>query len=238
MFADMGSRGSRGSAMRPVSDRAQPPPALVTAPPAPSRPPRWFDGLSATATGCAARLALLMRFLRPRRTSAAPPPCVPADLPSGAEHPDGDASLDRGVRDIRRTDPGFDPSRFAGYAAMMFRETQSACMARDVGSVRERVTREMYDELQARCERLRSTGLANHVGQIDITTEITEAWQESGRDYVTTYVGGSILDYTIDDVSNGLLAGSKTTPRRVEEFWTFTRQAGLNFWMLSAIQTS
>jgi predicted lipid-binding transport protein (Tim44 family) len=31
--------------------------------------------------------------------------------------------------------------------------------------------------------------------------------------------------------------GSKTVPRAVEEFWTFTRPAGLNFWMLSAIQT-
>jgi len=32
--------------------------------------------------------------------------------------------------------------------------------------------------------------------------------------------------------------GSRAVPRAVNEFWTFTRPAGLNFWMLSAIQTA
>jgi predicted lipid-binding transport protein (Tim44 family) len=31
--------------------------------------------------------------------------------------------------------------------------------------------------------------------------------------------------------------GSRTIVKAVEEFWTFTRPAGLNPWMLSAIQT-
>jgi predicted lipid-binding transport protein (Tim44 family) len=269
MFDDMGSRGSHGSAVRPVSDRTQPSPAPVTAPPAPPRPKRWIDGWRPTAVGfvaggllggllcgfghgligmnlvLAGGFALLM-FLRLRRAVAAPPR-VPADPPSGvgtpsggaaAAHPRDESSFARGLRDIQQTDPGFDPSRFAGYAAMMFRDTQSAWTARDVGPLHERVTPEMYDQLQARSERLRSTGRTNRVEQTEITTAITEAWQESGRDYVTAYVSGSILDYTIDEASHGLVAGSRTTPRPVEEFWTFTRPAGLNFWMLSAIQTS
>jgi predicted lipid-binding transport protein (Tim44 family) len=55
---------------------------------------------------------------------------------------------------------------------------------------------------------------------------------------VTAYITGSMVDYTVDDVSDGLVDGSRTIPREVEEFWTFTRPAGLNFWMLSATQTS
>jgi predicted lipid-binding transport protein (Tim44 family) len=96
----------------------------------------------------------------------------------------------------------------------------------------------MYGELQAQCDRLRSNRRANRVEEIEIRTVITEAWQESGRDYVTAYIAGSMVDYTVDDVSDGLLDGSRTIARNVEEFWTFTRPAGLNFWMLSAIQTS
>ena len=42
----------------------------------------------------------------------------------------------------------------------------------------------------------------------------------------------------VDEVSNRLVDGSKVVPRGVEEFWTFTRPAGLNFWMLSAIQAT
>lgn len=153
------------------------------------------------------------------------------------DQPSGDSSLDRGLRDIRQTDPGFDPSRFVGYAAMMFRDAQRAWMAREIGGLRDRVTPEMYGEMQAQCDRLRSAGRVNRVAEIEITATITEAWQESGRDYVTADIGGSIVDYTVDEVGDRLVDGSRTIPRDVEEFWTFTRPAGLNFWMLSAIQT-
>lgn len=162
---------------------------------------------------------------------------TPSDRATTADHSTGDSSFDRGVRDIRRTDPGFEPTRFAGYAAMLFRDAQGAWMTRDISSLRARVTPELYDELQAQCDRLRGTGQANRVERIEITAEITEAWQESGRDYVTASIRGSIVDYTVDAVNDSLVNGSRTIPRDIEEFWTFTRPAGLNFWMLSAIQT-
>jgi predicted lipid-binding transport protein (Tim44 family) len=161
---------------------------------------------------------VLLTLLRRRRVATAPPLDAPADVPGEMEVPSGDSSLDRGVRDIRETDPGFEPTRFAGYAAMMFRDTQSAWRSRDVGPLRDRVTSEMYGRLRTRCDGLRSTGQTRRVEEIDIVAKITEAWQERRRDYVTAYITGSL------------------GPRPVEEFWTFTRPAGLNFWMLSAIQ--
>jgi predicted lipid-binding transport protein (Tim44 family) len=188
---------------------------------------------------------VLLMVLRRRRAATAASPCALADVSSAVEKPslgaaagppDGDSRLDRGVRDIRGTDPGFDPNRFAGYAAMTFRDTQSARMARDVGSLRDRVTSEMHCRLQAQYDRLRSAGQTPRVEQIDILAEVSEAWQESGRDYVTAYISGSLVDYAIDQTNGIVIAGSRTHPRPVEEFWTFTRPAGLNFWMLSMIQ--
>ncbi|HEY3098565.1 MAG TPA: Tim44-like domain-containing protein [Methylomirabilota bacterium] len=163
---------------------------------------------------------------------------TPSDRTTTVDHPGGGSSLDRGVRAIRRTDPGFDPTRFAGWAGMVFRDAQAAWMTRDMGSLRARVTPELYGELQAQCDRLRDIGQANHVERVEIAAEITEAWQENDRDYLTAYMSGSIVDYTVDDVTESLVRGSRTVPRTIEEFWTFTRPAGLNFWMLSAIQTS
>jgi predicted lipid-binding transport protein (Tim44 family) len=110
-------------------------------------------------------------------------------------------------------------------------------MGRDVASLRDRVTPELYGALQARCDRLRSLGHASHVGEIEVRAEVTEAWHEDGRDYVTAYIAGSMLDYTVDD-TGVLMTGSKTVPANVETFWTFTRPAVLDPWMLSAIQTS
>jgi predicted lipid-binding transport protein (Tim44 family) len=159
-----------------------------------------------------------------------------ADRPTTEESSGAASSLDDGLRDIRRTDPGFDPTRFAGYAGMVFRDAQAAWITRDIRPLRDRVTPEMYVELQAQCARLQNIGHVDRVERIDITAEITEAWQESGRDYATAYIGGSIVDYTVDEATHSLVYGSRTVPKDIEEFWTFTRPAGLNFWMLSAIQ--
>ena len=154
------------------------------------------------------------------------------------DHPSGDSSLDEGIRDIRRMDPKFDAARFPGYIEMVFRATHRARMSRDVASLRDRVTPELYGELGAQCDRLRSLGHASHVEQIEIRAQVTEAWHEDGRDYVTAYIAGAMLDYTVDEPTGALVAGSRTVPENVEAFWTFTRPAGLNPWMLSAIQTS
>jgi predicted lipid-binding transport protein (Tim44 family) len=191
---------------------------------------------------------LLLMFLRRRRAARAQPTRAAMRVASSVEtpsdrmttwgDPSGDLGLDRGVQDIRRTDPGFDPARFAGYAGMLFRDAQRAWMTRDIASLRDRVMPEIFGELQAQCDRLRDAGQANRVEGIEITAEITEAWQERDRDYVTAYIGGSLVDYTVDEETDSLADGSRTLRRGIEQFWTFTRPAGLNFWMLLAIQTA
>jgi predicted lipid-binding transport protein (Tim44 family) len=187
-------------------------------------------------------LIFFRRFQAAHGRTVTTPPSVstsidaPADRPTPEEYPGAASSLDDGLRDIRRTDPGFDPTRFAGYTGMVFRDAQVAWTTQDIRPVRDRVTPEMYVELQAQCSRLQNIGHADRVERIDITAEITEAWQESGRDYATAHIDGSIVDYTVDEATHSLIHGSRTVPRDIEEFWTFTRPAGLNFWMLSAIQ--
>jgi predicted lipid-binding transport protein (Tim44 family) len=190
-------------------------------------------------------VVVLLRFLRRRHAARAQATRaagsrvdMPRDRAATRSHLSGGASFDQGLRDIRRTDPGFDPDRFAGYTGMVFRDAQGAWMTRDIGSIRDRVTPALYGQLQAQCDGLRDAGRANRLERIDITAVITEAWQESGRDYVTACIGGSIVDYTVDSVNDRLVHGSRTIPREIEEFWTFTRPAGLNFWMLSAIHSS
>lgn len=76
----------------------------------------------------------------------------------------------------------------------------------------------------------------NRVAEIEVEPEITEAWQEDGRDHVTAYIAGSVLDYMEDRSTGALVGGSRTQPTTVAAFWTLTRPAGFNPWMLSAIQ--
>jgi predicted lipid-binding transport protein (Tim44 family) len=75
----------------------------------------------------------------------------------------------------------------------------------------------------------------DHVDEVDIGAEVTEAWQDGDQDYVTACAAGVILSHTIDDATGTVVSGSRTTSSAVKAFLTFTRPAGLNFWMLSII---
>jgi predicted lipid-binding transport protein (Tim44 family) len=257
----LGSRGSRSHSApaRPAPERPEQSPAPVTAPPAPARRfgGRWIGVLAGSAAGSLiggaffgiswglldlviinTGIVLLATFLLRRRAAPAQPMQAALRVPRGLEAPLVESSLDRGVREIRQTDAKFDPARLAGYTGMVFRDVQIAWMTRDIDSLRDRLSPEMYGELQARCGQLRQARQLNRIDGIEIRAEITEAWQESDQDYVTACIAGSMVDYIVDEVTGGVVNGSSAIPKDVEEFWTFTRPAGLNFWMLSAIQTS
>lgn len=198
-------------------------------------------------------LFVLFRVMSARRAS--PPSYATAGAPYGTAYGAGveDAAettepapaataaapsdLDRGLAHIRSMDATFDPSAVAAAARELFGDVQRAVTARDMGPVSGRLTSRMYTELTSQCDRLRAARQTNRMEAIDVrSAEVTEAWQESGQDYVTVYLAGSLVDYTTDDTSGAVVAGART-PQAFEEFWTFTRPVGPNPWRLSAIQS-
>src|SRR5438046_702657 len=131
------------------------------------------------------------------------------------------------------------PSRATSIAARgLFGDVQRALTARDMSPVSGQLTSRMYTELTEQCDRLRAARQTNRMEAMNLrTADVTEAWQESGQDFVTVHLAGSLVDYTVDDASGALVAGGKAA-QEVEEFWTFTRSVGPNPWRLSAIQSS
>jgi predicted lipid-binding transport protein (Tim44 family) len=195
-------------------------------------------------------LFLLYRFMSARRAQQQPAYATAggygsassgADVayPSGgvAAPPGPPSELDSGLAHIRQMDPAFDPAALADTARRLFPDVQRGVAARDVTPVNGRLTPRMYTALVGQCDRLRTAGHSNRLEQIDIRrAEVTEAWQESGQDYATVYLTGSLVDYNVDDASGALVEGNRT-PQEFTEYWTFARPVGPNPWKLSAIQT-
>ena len=198
-------------------------------------------------------IALLMYFLRSRRRTEDPAYAAAGasrygaantgaggtavlEMPAPSTEP---AELGAGVAHIRQMDPAFDPAAFADWTRAQFGTVQAAVAMRDVGVIRDRLAPEMYGVLLTQCEDLKHARRRNFAEKIDLSrAEVTEAWQEKGQDYVTVYLEGTMLDYTVDEATGSVVQGSKTEPARIEEFWTFTRPVGPNKWKLSAIQSS
>lgn len=117
-----------------------------------------------------------------------------------------------------------------------FFKIQGAWANRDISGVRNLLSEEMYRIVRDDAEKLKSERKINRLENIAVrSVDIVEAWQESGRDFITIRFYANLLDYTIDETTGQVVSGSKTEPVKFEEYWTFTRQVGNNPWQLSAI---
>jgi predicted lipid-binding transport protein (Tim44 family) len=145
-------------------------------------------------------------------------------------------TLARGVEQLRVLDSHFDPAQFCDHAMDFFFRLQAAWSARDVSSLQSQCTSDVLGQLQRDLDQLRQGRLSNRVENIAVRTcELTEAWQETGQDFVTVYFYANCLDYDVHEETGEVVRGSKTEPGKFEEFWTFTRPAGNGSWKLSAI---
>jgi len=142
----------------------------------------------------------------------------------------------KGLEYIRRMDPAFDEKAFGETASDAFFRLQGGWTRRDLSPVSGLLTGEMRATLQADADALKAKGQINRLENISVrNVEITEAWQESGNEYVTVLFQANLLDYTTDEAGK-VLSGSDAVPVKFEEFWTFTRPVGPGAWRLSAIQ--
>jgi predicted lipid-binding transport protein (Tim44 family) len=168
------------------------------------------------------------------RNWSAPPASQYAGTAATVEAP---ADVDRGVAHIRQMDPDFDPKRVGDAVSDIFFKVQAAWMTRDMSGASSVLTPEMQNILQADCDKLRRDRKVNRLENIAVrSTDMTEAWQEAGHDYVTVRFLASLLDYTTDESGSQVLEGSRTEPVKFEEYWTFVRPVGPNAFRLSAIQ--
>ena len=153
------------------------------------------------------------------------------------EAPAGPSDLERGLTHIRQMDPGFDPRAFSETASDVFFKVQGAWTARSMAGVSSLLMPEMSGTLQRDCDRLKAEHKVNRLENIAVrSAEVTEAWQESGQDFVPVHFLASLLDYTTDESGAQVLEGSRTEPVKFEEYWTFTRPVGPAAFRLSAIQ--
>jgi len=144
--------------------------------------------------------------------------------------------LEQGLSQVRQMDPSFDEQRFNDNVMDIFFKIQGAWMNRDLSGVSGLMTDEMRGMLQSDLDTLIKEKRVNRLENIAVrSVEISEAWQESGRDFITAMIYANLLDYTTDDTTGAVLSGSKTDPVKFEEYWTFTRAVGNNPWKLSAI---
>jgi len=140
-------------------------------------------------------------------------------------------------RTIQMMDRNFTPEQFLKTAQDLFFKIQGAWNREDRTTLQSVCGSELMQTWNQELDNLRSQGRKNRMDNIALReSEITEAWTESGIDYITVRFHANLLDFTIDERSGAVIEGSNSEPVEFEEFWTFSRPVGPNSWKLAAVQ--
>ncbi len=147
-----------------------------------------------------------------------------------------DDEVRRGLDEIRRFDTGFSEESFKETVEDLFFRIQAAWMNRSLDGTGNILTPEMSRYFSDEFAQMKQQGRINRLENIAVRkVEIAEAWQESGKDYITVFFTANLLDYTVDDQSGQVVQGDKLNPVKFQEFWTFCRDIGTRQWQLSGI---
>jgi predicted lipid-binding transport protein (Tim44 family) len=166
----------------------------------------------------------------------------PTSLFGGSTQVDSDHTayenpLDDGIQQIRQTDRDFDPAYFTEIASDVFFQVQAGWMHRQLDSYRHLLGEQLAREYEEHFVEMRSKGHINKLESIAVRgVEVVQAGSDGLEDFVTVLFTANLLDYTVDDTSGELISGSKTTPVKFREQWTWARPTGTQNWKLEGIK--
>lgn len=188
----------------------------------------------------------VFRFIRNRKRNAlnqnqvddfSPPSFQqPETYSRSAQGPGQD--VEAGISHIQSMDQTFDPLAFKDWVQDLFFKIQAAWGNQDLSPVNPFLTDQMKGIFNQDLEEQKAGNRINRLENIAVrSVDITEAWQEEGKDFITVLFYANLLDYTVDKTTGAVTSGSKTDPVKFREFWTFMRPVGGRAaWQLSAIQ--
>ncbi|WAC25700.1 Tim44 domain-containing protein [Ancylobacter sp. SL191] len=115
-------------------------------------------------------------------------------------------------------------------------EVQTAYGRDDRAALTERLTPEMMGYIGEELDDLAKNGLENRLTDVKLLQgDLSEAWNEDGRDYATVAMRYQLKDVTLDKATGRVVQSDADRLEQAVEFWTFTRTPG-GAWQLSAIQ--
>ena len=119
----------------------------------------------------------------------------------------------------------------------LFFQIQGAWGTRDLSAVQGLLESDARSFLEAEISRLKAARQINRLENIAVrNTEVIESWGEGNREFCTIRFLANLLDFTIDEQTLQIVDGSRTSPVKFEELWTFAKDRNASQWRLSAIE--
>ena len=136
---------------------------------------------------------------------------------------------------LERSDPAWDIARLKHRVALVYFKVQEAWQARDQNIAKSYMSPALFDQHKVQTDQMIARHEKNLLEKINlIETDLVdvEDFTDNERDQFWVYLKGSMIDYTVNDLTNERISGKQ----EVEEFtelWKFIRSG--NNWVLDEI---
>jgi predicted lipid-binding transport protein (Tim44 family) len=122
-------------------------------------------------------------------------------------------------------------------ASDLFFRVQGAWTRRDLVPVLSILGPELERALNDDLQDLLRKGELNRLENISVrSVETLSSWSEGSTHFATVRFVANLLDYTVDEKTGRVVAGSDTEPVKFQEDWTFSRSPSDANWRVSAIE--
>jgi len=122
-------------------------------------------------------------------------------------------------------------------ASDMFFKVQGAWTRRDLASVKDFLDTDIKNVLERDLAELKHNQQINRLENISVRrAEVINSWLEENREYSSVRFTANLLDYTTNETSGQVVAGSDSLPVKFEENWTFVKSPGAASWQLAGIE--
>jgi hypothetical protein len=140
-----------------------------------------------------------------------------------------DPHLHQAWTSLASADPNLVPGVLEQRAQLIYRELNTAWVARDLRSARALLSDGMADYLRYWVEAYQREGLINKLDQMHVTgIQLVKVARDRWYDAVTFRVFATGRDYTVRDTDGELVSGNPKRDRAYSEYWTLMRSAGVS----------
>ncbi len=131
------------------------------------------------------------------------------------------------IDEYKKLDPNFDENEFMQRLSNIYIQMQNGWTKKNIEELRPYITDIFYNQADRQLDAYRKSNKTNYVEDIAVLgAQIRGYYQENNNDHMIVLIRTRIKDYTVDDNTGELVAGSKDKEKFMTYEWDMVRASG------------
>lgn len=137
------------------------------------------------------------------------------------------ASRLKTIAEIKKVDPNFSEEDLKEWLQNLYIKMQDCCTKRDVEPIRPYFADALYQQFDRQMKQLKAAHRTNYVERVAVlSVDLKGCYQDKGEDVIVAEIYARITDYTLDDETGKVVAGSRDHEKFMTYEYSLSRPIG------------